>query len=68
MTEELKFKLAGELVEGDVIFVEDAPAVVKYAQKYHTAMLPGVQVELLIQGADFTSALVLNAGDRVLID
>lgn len=60
-------KLAGNVIPGDRIMWDGLPATVVYADKYRTAMLPGVQVELMVEGDDFTAADVVHAGDYIIL-
>jgi len=65
------FKLAGDIKVGDNILWDGVPARVLHADKYRTAMLPGVQVELMVTGTldgeTFSAATVVDAGDAVIM-
>lgn len=64
-------KLAGNLAVGDVILWDGVPATVTARDNYRTAMLPGMQTELMVtgmlDGAPFTAAAAVNAGDAVIM-
>jgi hypothetical protein len=66
-----QYRLAGNISVGDKILWDGVPAVVTAHQNYRTAMLPGIQTEIMatgtLDGDEFVAAWAGACTDRIFL-